>query len=196
HADHAGGLKQLLDSGVRIGRILLPKGAPESASRASALLLEEAASAGIPVMEVAAGDRFASGRVSLEVLWPGADGVYPGTDPNDTSLVMLWDLGGTSMLTTGDVGAGYAKYAYRPAQVMKIPHHGSKAEAVPENLRLVSPGLALISASSSRPDRYSACAEILRGMGVSARVTGEAGALTLRVLDAGFELTAHAESVY
>ncbi len=190
HEDHTGGLRQLLDNRVVIREILLPYGAETAElTDGSLLLLREAQAAGIPVTTLAAGDVLSSGRVSAEVFWPVRGALYPGLEPNKGSLVMRLDLDGISLLSSGDVSSDYAKYAVRPAQVLKAPHHGSKADNEIGTLGMVSPQLGLISAAGGQPDRYKAALERLAGIGADTLVTGERGAVTLRVPDGPLEVT-------
>lgn len=180
HQDHAGGLRQLLDARVPIGEILLPEGAEEAAEPDGSLaLVTEAAEAGIPLRRLRAGDTVGGGRVRAEVTWPRGGAHYPGQDPNRGSMAMLMDLDGVSLMASGDVSADYARYAMRPAQVLKAPHHGARRDNAPETLRAVSPQLALITASDRQPERYQAARERLLALGASVRVTGETGALTV-----------------
>ncbi len=191
HGDHAGGLRQLLDNRVVIREVLLPYGAEMAElTDSSLLLLREAQAAGIRVTALAAGDTLSSERVSAEVFWPVRGALYPGLEPNKGSLVMRLDLDGVSLLSSGDIGSDYAKYAMRPAQVLKVPHHGSNADNKIGMLGTVSPQLALISAAGKQPDRYKAALERLDGIGAAILVTGERGAVTLRVTDGKLEMTA------
>ncbi len=183
HSDHAGGLRQLMDNRVTIREILLPWGAADADITDDSLdLLGEAQAAGIPVGSLGAGDAFSSSRVNAKVLWPERGDFYPGQDPNRGSLVLLLDLDGVSLLTCGDISADYAAYAAQPAQVLKAPHHGAKANMAASLLNRVSPQLSLITASDARPDRYQAALERLDARGAASLVTGERGALTLSVL--------------
>ncbi len=180
HSDHAGGLRQLLEQGVTINEILLPYGALEAGSLDGAEApLDEARRMGIPIRALGRGDTLASARVSGQVLWPYHQALYPGLAANEGSLVIYWELDGASLLTTGDLSKDYAGYVLRPAQVMKLPHHGSGADNSGELLSLVSPRLALLTASTRQPERHQAARETLEGRGARVLVTGQTGAITL-----------------
>lgn len=187
HLDHAGGLKQVLDSGIPVGEILLPVGARQAIiSDDSLQLVEEAEARGIPVREVGRGDIILSGRAKGQVLWPYRGGFYPGMDPNRGSLVVYWDLNGTGLLQAADLHADYAPYALRPAQILKVPHHGSKVDNREDLLALVAPELALFTAADFRPERFQAVEERLVNLDAESLVTGETGAITLRFSDGRF----------
>ncbi|HPA60197.1 MAG TPA: ComEC/Rec2 family competence protein [Clostridia bacterium] len=186
HNDHAGGLRQLLEAGIRIGEILMPDGARDTAiSDESLQTVLQAQAAGIPVNTLARGQALQEGRVTGRVLWPYENGLYPGMNPNRSSLVIYWELNGTSLLTTGDLHPDYAPYAYTGAQVLKVPHHGSRDDNSPAALGMVCPQIALITASGLRPQRYQAAAQRLEAMGARVFLTGQAGAITLVFEQAG-----------
>ncbi len=182
HEDHAGGLTKLIDAGVVIHQVYLPQGAllpRDLDSTQDTLALCEAA--GIPVATLKRGDFLTSDRVSVKVLWPYRDAVYPGLSANDTAMVTLWDLDGLTLLNTSDLSARYAAYALAPAQVLKVAHHGSKADNNRDLLDLVSPQLAIITADDFREERYQNTARTLDQLGARLLITGESGAVTLKV---------------
>lgn len=180
HFDHVGGLLQLLEDEVPIGEILLPAGALSAKGvEEAAQLIFLAQQQGIPVRMLGRGDTLSSKRVKGEVLWPYPFGVYPGLSPNDGSLVVYWELDGVSLLSTGDIGSGYAKYAQRPAQVMKAPHHGSRRDTDDALLQSVSAQVVLITADDRKTDRYQAAQERIAKTGALHLVTGQTGAITL-----------------
>ena len=90
------------------------------------------------------------GGVRLEILWPDADS--EGED-NDLSLVARLTYGDFSVLFTGDVeGSGLAaldamakENAGLDADVLKIPHHGSKNSFDPAFYEAVDAEAAVIS---------------------------------------------------
>ncbi len=185
HMDHTGGLTQLLDSGIAIKEIVLPEGALLARDMdASLALLDQAKARGIPVQFAARGRQWQSDRVKVTVQWPYKDALYPGMDANRGSLVLYWELDGISLLTTGDLQADYAPYAMRPAQVVKLPHHGSRDDNTGAILRGISPRLALITAMEDRPERYQAALDQLGILQAEHAVTGRTGAITL-IFDQG-----------
>jgi competence protein ComEC len=84
-------------------------------------------------------------------------GVPPGLEVNDASLVLQLRFAGRSLLLTGDVEEqGEAELLGRgerlAADVLKVPHHGSRTSSGIELLRAVRPGLAV--ASLARRNRF------------------------------------------
>lgn len=181
HRDHVGGLEQLLARGVPIGEMVLPYGALDAqVDAASTSLLALASSKGIAASFWAAGDKLAAGRHSMQVLWPMRDRLYPGMNANHGSMVMLWQLDGVSLLTTGDLSGEYERYASQPAQVLKVAHHGSKGSSSQAFLSMVRPQVALLSISRPQLERIPAVMGRLDKLGCSIYATQDQGALILQ----------------
>ena len=192
HQDHAGGLQQVLDSGIMVEELLLPHGALDAQGAAAwAPLLHQAEAAGARLRYLGKGDVLTSPRVQGEVRWPVHGAMYPGRPANQGSLVIYWDLDGVGLLSPGDISANYAPYALRPAQVLKTAHHGGRADNPPGLLAQVQPQLALITASTRQADRYQASREHLDSLGALTLVTGETGAITLRIEGGQVHLSQH-----
>lgn len=143
HADHVGGLAGVLGQRA-VGGILVTslREPPES----TADVLAAAAEDDIPVGVAAPGTVVAAGGVRLEFVGPVSSG---GSDPNDASLVARAEVGGTSVLLTGDVEANgqraiLATAADLDVDVLKVPHHGS-ADLDPAFVAATSPAVALVS---------------------------------------------------
>jgi competence protein ComEC len=101
-----------------------------------------------------AGERATIGRWTLTALHP-APGERRGT--NDRSLVFLATAEQTRALLTGDIEEWaehtlIARYGPRlRADILKIPHHGSRTSSTAAFLSAVHPHLALISAGPDNP---------------------------------------------
>lgn len=101
-----------------------------------------------PESTLAQGDSFEVDGVAFEVLWPSAD--YWPENLNDTSLVIRVSYEGTSFLFTGDAEGpaleALAESGTLRADVLKVPHHGSKTtpswvfEAVRPAVAVISVG--------------------------------------------------------
>jgi competence protein ComEC len=117
---------------------------PEQAAAVAALL----ASNGIEETPVSAGDQRQIDAVRWTVLWPRRV-IRSGSIPNNASVVLAVEVGGRSLLLTGDVEHP-AQSAILPDlvgmhfDVVKVPHHGS-ADQDPRLAPLTSPAAALIS---------------------------------------------------
>ena len=181
HADHCLGVEQLVKEEIPIGEVYLPEGAEDQQIDSACLdLLDALKARGIPILRLAAGDEILLSRSSLTVTWPVSDTVVPGQDANRYSLCLLCDLDGVKLLTCADIVGDYEVYAARDADILKVPHHGSKASTGTDFLSAVSPQAAIITASrmSSRlpnPD----IVERLEKENVKLFNTGFTGAVTV-----------------
>ena len=145
HPDHSRGLLAALKL-LPVDRVYLPRGAPRN------LFLDEALGAaargGVPVEVLEAGERFVAAGVSFEVLHPGPE-TYARSPENNGSLVLLLRLGARKVLLTGDIEAAaerdlLAREPHLSADVLKVPHHGSRTSTTPAFLEKVAPRLALV----------------------------------------------------
>ncbi len=192
HADHVGGLEQLLDSGVVIREMMLPDGALDAQIAGNGLqLLQLAQNQGTKISFLGAGDEIALNKVRGRVLWPYQGKVYPGLAANLHSLVTLWDLDGVSLLNAGDISADYSRYLEARAQVLKVPHHGSRHDATLELIQKVRTELALITASETQPDRFQQALKRLLGEEARVLITGETGAITLTCEEGEVRVDSH-----
>jgi competence protein ComEC len=146
HPDHARGLLAVLAS-LPVGRVVLPRAAPRN------LFLDEfeaaAARRGLTLERFGAGQRFTAAGFSFDVLHPG-DGPYPRAGENDGSLVLRVVLAKRAAILAGDIEALAESdliASERPlaADVLKVPHHGSRTSTTAAFLARVSPRVGLIA---------------------------------------------------
>jgi competence protein ComEC len=98
---------------------------------------------------VSSGDEIWFGEAVINVLWPqeSFEGKYPG-NTNDTSLNLLLQYGGTSVLLTGDSSSEIEKSVGPLAgdvDVLKVGHHGSAGSTSYDFLSLTKPEFTLVS---------------------------------------------------
>lgn len=147
HADHTVGLIAVLGR-VQVGLVVLgPHG------EVATDVVSAAQAAGAPISMVAAGDRWAHGRMAFRVLSPPAVGLGP--EPNENSLVLRVDVdGGRSALLPGDAEVlAQTLIIDDPAldvDVVKVPHHGG-ATNFTGFLAATTPQLAVISVGVDNP---------------------------------------------
>lgn len=154
HADHVGGLTGLLED-RQVGEVWVSPLAdpPDSAARVA----RELAPAGLDSVVPATGGTVRVGEVTLHPVWPppGSVDPVPGvTDgeegaANDASVVVLAEVGGVSVLLTGDVEPTAQLGLSRilsgvDVDVLKVPHHGSSHQDL-DLLTSLQPELALVS---------------------------------------------------
>ena len=128
HADHVGGVPGVL-AGRRVGEVLVTARA-EPAAGVRDVLASVAGRAPVRVPAYA-------GALTLQVLGPVPGTVLAGADsddgsaPNNASLVLLAETGGVRVLLTGDAEPPAQAALARAwpglrADVVKVPHHGSR----------------------------------------------------------------------
>jgi len=157
HSDHMGGMPAVLRNFRP--RELWVAVDPQSAHYRE--LLAEAASLGVGVRHLRAGDSIAWDSIAINVLAPSRSYVNSGPPVNDDSLVMHLQFGRASALLEGDAqsasedamaarahaGAPYA--AVGPVTLLKVAHHGSRTSTTPEFLSLAAPQDAVISVGAN-----------------------------------------------
>lgn len=151
-ADHFNGLAQLVRR-FPVGRVTFTPSFAERPTREVDESIAVLKRADVPMRTVHAGQSFAAGDVSFEVLHPPADGP-PGIE-NERSLVLAVRHAGHTILLTGDLEkAGMTRVLGLPpvpADILQAPHHGSRA-AFPAGLReWTKPRWVIVS----RGDLYS-----------------------------------------
>jgi competence protein ComEC len=107
--------------------------------------LREARRRGIPVVVTRAGRTLTLGRLRLRALWP--DGrASPADDPNDHATVLLASFGQVDALLPADAESNVVSRLRIPrVEIVKVSHHGSSDDGLPELLDTLEPNVAVIS---------------------------------------------------
>jgi len=153
HSDHMGGMPAALRN-FRPRELWVavdPNSAPYRA------LLAEAATLGIRVRHLRAGDALQWDSINISVLAPTPAYENPGPPINNDSLVLHMQFGAASALLEGDAEApsehtmvaasraGVTTSQIGPVTLLKVGHHGSRTSTTPEFLALAAPRDAVIS---------------------------------------------------
>ncbi len=151
HEDHAGGLPSILRN-FRPAEVWT---GPLADSPQTAQLKDLIRRSGARHRVLEAGRTLAFGGAQIAVLAPAADGPPPAAGDQD-SLVLRLRFGRRSFLLTGDMPAAVenrlaAHGALDHADVLKVPHHGSRTSTTGALLSRVRPSLAVISAGYANP---------------------------------------------
>jgi competence protein ComEC len=127
--------------------------------------------------------------------WGDEIAAPPGLSANDASLVVRLEYGGQSLLFAGDIEeAGEAELVARGrlgvpvrADLLKVPHHGSRTSSSDELLEAVRPALAVMSLGRQNRFRFPAPEVVARyeAAGVRLLRTDLHGAVTVTVAPAG-----------
>jgi competence protein ComEC len=161
--------------------------------------------AGIAVDEVLVGETLPGLRQHCRsgMSW-GADGVrlrvlYPGPGPvpegNDASCVLMLEAGQHRLLLTGDIGRPGERalldgHTGLRADVVVVPHHGSRTSSTRAFVRAVSPQIAVVSAGFGNHWGLPKTDIVARWRASGARVlnTATSGDVAVRICaDAGLE---------
>ena len=129
-----------------------------------------------------AGDVMRFGEVEVRVLWPPAEG--DGSD-NNNSVVLQIKLGERSILLTGDIEKATERSLIASTQlkadVVKVPHHGSKTSSTDDFVLATKPTYAIISVgrNSMFGHPHKEVVERWQSNGASVLTTGHSGTITI-----------------
>jgi competence protein ComEC len=133
-----------------------------------------------------AGTRWSAGAYSIEVLHPPAH--FPALR-NDSACVLRVDAPGGSVLLPGDISTLIERRLLRDgarlaADVVALPHHGSRSSSDPAFVAAVGARLALASAGWRNRFGHPHAEVVARWRGQGARVldTGGSGAMVVRLV--------------
>lgn len=191
HYDHVGGVRRLLESGVRVRRAYIPVNADrQQVDGKSLAMLNLLRTYEIPVETLARGDELRYADTVIRALWPVRDNVRSGQDANELPLVLAIDIGGHTLLSMSDITGDYEAYAAERCDVLKVAHHGSSESTGDYFLDYVSPKTAIISCSSgSRSLPGAALLTRLNERGIPYARTDYNGDVTIELVGDGLTVT-------
>jgi competence protein ComEC len=125
----------------------------------------------------------------IEVLYPDENPAAPVSKGNDSSAVIKVEFAGWKFLFPGDITAVVEEYltnqqpAKLQAQVLKVPHHGSKTSSSLGFLQAVNPRVAVITCGRNNISGLPADEVVtrLREMGLQVYRTDEDGAVEIKL---------------
>lgn len=159
--DHFNGLPALLTR-FRVGAVFAPPQFARMDQPAVQVTADSMKRHGVPLQFVWAGDRFNTGGVDLEMLWPTVSA--SGPSDNSNSLVVNASHRGRNILSTGDLAEAGLRTMLRTEppsiDVFVIPHHGGRSCNPPELAEWASPRLAVGSQHGKSGDTISVYRDI------------------------------------
>jgi competence protein ComEC len=152
HEDHLGGLAAVVRN-FRIGEFWHGVNPPTPAYQA---ILAEVRRRGIPMRQLATGDRIPLGGTSVEILWPAAGHAVSTRPSNDDSVVMRIAGAGATALLPGDISEEVEQELVRSgvtldSRLLKVAHHGGRSSSSATFLSRVSPSIVLVTAEGGNP---------------------------------------------
>ncbi len=145
HHDHLDGLRAVLND-FHVGQLWVGS---DVDTRAYRDLIAQARAAGVPVVHEHRGNGFDFGFAHGEVIWPSESSEL-ASNPNNNSLVLRLQSGAAHFLLAGDIEQRAEREIVADgdslsADVLKVPHHGSKTSSTDQFLAAVAPRIAVIS---------------------------------------------------
>jgi len=202
-SDHIQGFWSIFDA-IPVRRLMIPYNADgrlvELAGYAEGL--------GTQVVKCGAGDTVLLGETTvINTLWPAYGDTVSETEEaapsNDACLVTLFSNGGSKALFCGDIGRDeeylimrYAGEGALDADIMSVPHHGSKYSSGDDFLRAVSPAAAIAGVGRNLYGHPSPEAmERYAGVGAEFLRTDRDGMVTVRfAADGSFQIKRYADA--
>ncbi len=163
--DHCGSLDALRGA-VVVDRVIVSQGMFECDGDAAASLVREAQLTAPDVIGMNQGDAFDMGSFNIRAVWP-MEFTEEGGNADSLCVVLAYDGdndGATDVVTlmTGDAENEELAHMIEmgligQVDVLKVGHHGSRNGATPQEMRTLSPKIALVSCGKN--NRYGHPAE-------------------------------------
>lgn len=191
-ADHIGGLSAIARN-FRVGEAIVghaPDNDPEFDFFARTVGRRR-----IPLSIVRAGEHFEIDDVRIEVLWPPPASVTPVTSSNNDSVVLRLVYGSASVLLAGDIEQSaeeslVASQTDLRADILKVPHHGSKTSSTDAFINSVNPKYAVISVGERSRFGHPHATVVSRYVAKGIRIlqTGICGTVTVSIDPETFDI--------
>ncbi|HMS09616.1 MAG TPA: ComEC/Rec2 family competence protein, partial [Pyrinomonadaceae bacterium] len=180
-SDHLQGLIDVARN-FSVGRAYFA--AAQGETEESQMLYAILAESGVTAERLTAGEAMTVGGVRVDVLYPSAN-ASPSLAENDRSLVLMLTFGERRFLFTGDIEAEAERLliesgADLSADVVKVPHHGSRTSSTEAFVRAVRPRFAVIPVGRRSRFRHPdpQVVERWNAAGAETLTTGSRGTVT------------------
>ncbi|MEK7507486.1 MAG: MBL fold metallo-hydrolase [Patescibacteria group bacterium] len=144
--DHFNGFNYLLEK-YRFGAFVVNGRDDTSGVQEWPELLRKIRARSIPIITLRAGDGISYRSSSIDIISPNRDYLQSG-ELNDTGLVELIKIDSARAIFAADIGASVEEYISKNfdirADILKVPHHGSKYSSSEAFLEAVNPQIAII----------------------------------------------------
>ena len=141
HADHIGGLDDVINSDLEIENVYMPK--IQTNTKTFEDVLDALKNKNLKVTAPVKGDTFKIGEANCKVM---TDSILDTENLNLSSIVVRLEFGENSFLFMGDAETENEKTINWPkTNVLKVGHHGSNTSTSDEIVKVTSPKEAIIS---------------------------------------------------
>ena len=183
-ADHIDGLIDVIRN-FRVRAALAarnPRADPEFQNFAATLINQN-----VPFQLIGAGDLLRFGSVTAVVLWPNYSDDSSAPSQNNDSVTLRLVFGDRKVLMTGDIEARAEAAIVNSseavdADVVKVPHHGSRTSSTEAFVKATRPRFAVISVGQrsifGHPNQD--VVDRWRASGARVLTTGDSGTITVR----------------
>ncbi len=171
HADHIGGLRNVLDAFV-VEHIWL--NGDTATTQTYTDFMAKVNAEGAQLHQAQRGEQISLNTLTFDVLHP----VLPlGSDMNENSIVLKLSFGQVDFLSTGDAEAGaeanmMSASLINDIDILKVGHHGSNYASTASFLAAAQPEIAIYSAGVGNPYGHPAPETIARLQDIGAGIYG------------------------
>lgn len=191
HTDHIGGFRQVVRN-FAVGQAIVGSATADKEFNG---FRQSLAAFDVPLVAVGQSERFELEGVMVEALWPPRmSGLQPASE-NDDSVVLRLVYGSVAVLLTGDIEQATEDRLVRSrvdlkADLLKVPHHGSKTSSSEAFIDAVRPACAVISVGerSRFGHPHSIVVERYLRRGIRLFQTGLDGTITFETDGATFDV--------
>ncbi len=171
--DHFNGFNFILDQ-YKVGAFIINGRSDTKGIQEWPELLAKIKAENIPLITLEAGDSIRYGNNKIDLLSPNQAFDQSG-ELNDTGFVELIKTPGMRTLLTADIGFNVEDYLVQnhsdlEADVLKVPHHGSKYSSGDAFLRAVHPKIAVIEVGAHNSYGHPTKEALLRLASSSAKI--------------------------
>ena len=195
HADHIGGLVDVVGN-LDVGQAVIghvPTSDVEFDRFTRAVERRR-----VRLSTLKAGEHFEIDGVGIDVLWPPLAEGSAVTSGNDDSIVLRLVYGSISILLAGDIERNaedslIASGANLQADVLKVPHHGSRTSSTEAFIDAVNPRYAVISVGERSRFGHPHASVVDRYLerGIKLLQTGRNGMVTVATEGSTIDVTAY-----
>jgi len=192
HADHMGGLVDVVRN-IDVGQAVV--GHAPTADAEFEQFRKAVARRNVRLSVLKAGEHFDIDGVGIDVLWPPPAQGLPVTSGNDDSIVLRLVYGSISILLAGDIERNaedtlVAAGVNLKADVLKVPHHGSRTSSTEAFVDAVNPAYAVISVGerSRFGHPHASVVEQYKARGAQLLQTGRNGMITFESDGSTFDI--------